>query len=76
MNRLAFLVGYMSKRSEDEEKEPILPKNPEEAGIMAQISKDSKKVEKKEIKKDLKEMETQLAVLRALKKKKEMALYT
>ena len=76
MNRLAFLVGYMSKRSEDEEKEPILPKNPEEADIMAQISKDSKKVEKKEIKKDLKEMETQLAVLRALKKKKEMALYT
>ena len=54
----------------------IVPKNEEEAIMLLAAKKADKKADKKAVKKDLKKMEVQLSVLRALKKQKEMDLYT
>lgn len=88
MNKLSFLQGYLAKKSEaalvDEPADPavkalvdqvVVPADADEAALMAERNKSIEKTKKKGIHKELKKMEAALAVMRAAKKQKELALY-
>jgi hypothetical protein len=77
MDKEAFLRGYLMKTAAEESLVPTpavqaIPRNEEEAAILAQSGKDAKF----KLRKELKELELQLSQLRAIKKQKELQLST
>ena len=76
MNKLSFLRGYLAKTAGDSVVDEInLPSNENEAELLLASEVFDDKAKKKKIRTELKRMEATLAVIRAEKKKKELALY-